>query len=453
MKHYDVLIIGAGTAGLSAAKEVAKHTDKFAIVESGPAGTLCARTGCMPSKTLIAAAKAYHQRHKYDVFGIQGVDNVFVNIPDTLKHVRTLRDYFVESVNESMQKYKIITGTARLVKHNIVEVANERIQAGAILICTGSTPRIPDIFSEVRKDILTTDTIFEQDDLPKRLAIIGTGNVGTEMGQALSRLGCSISLFGRSSRIAGITDPEIYAEAENLLSRDLHLHLNTSIERDTKSEKGVSLHHIDGQVCVDKVFICAGRKPNLDGLGLDLLDIELDENGVPIFDPETLQIQGLPIYLAGDSNSHRAILHEAADEGKIAARHALGFTEILHRRVPLHITFTDPPIVQVGLSYEEAMNCYSFIGEVSYSTQGRALIEQENFGKLRLYSRRDGVILGAELVAPGADHMGHLLALAIKEKIPVRSLLEMPIYHPVLEEGLRSALVSINKQINNSGLK
>ena len=448
MKHYDLLIIGAGTAGLSAAKEAAKYTNNFAIVESGSGGTLCASMGCMPSKALIAAAKNFHYRNKFDTFGIQGAEALSADIPKILKHVRTLRDHFVKSVKDSMQKYEIIKGKACLQGPHTVKVGSDVYQAKAILICTGSIPRIPDVFQPYKEELLTTDALFEQNNLPKSLAIVGTGNIGVELGQALARLGIAVTMFGRSDNIAGITDPDIKTQAQTILGDELDMHLSSPIKSIEKNNQGFCIHSGTGRVTVDNILVSTGRVSNLQGLGLEALDIEMDDRGVPVFDKKTLKIKGQPIYVAGDANADHAILHEAADEGKIAARHALGKSDAAARRIPLGITFTDPPIVKVGVTYDSVKEQDLIIGDMSYQSQGRAVVEQENRGRLRLYATKSGILLGAEMMAPAADHFGHLLSLAIQERITIPSLLNMPFYHPVLEEGLRTALRSMQKQLN-----
>ncbi len=446
MKQYDLLIIGAGTAGLSAAKEAAKHTDNFALIESGPKGTLCARTGCMPSKALIEAAHAYHERTKFENFGIKGAETLSVDIPAVMQRIRSLRNRFVESVKDDMRGFEVIEGKAVFSEPNVLEVNGIKYKADAIILCTGSNPRIPDIFKDFKDDILTTDTLFEQKDLPKTLAVIGFGNVGAEMGQAIARLGVNVTAYQSGDAIAGISDPDINQTAQGLFDKELTLHLKCPVERVERKDGRFQLHSAVETLTVDGILVSAGRVPNLTGLGLEKIGVALDDKGIPEFDPDTLQIKDQPIYIAGDVNADRAIQHEAADEGKIAAQHALGKCNVQKRRTPLTITFTDPPIVQVGKPYAAIKGDNPIIGEASYRDQGRAIVEQENHGKARLYAAKDGCLLGAEMMSPAADHFGHLLALAIQEKLSIQSLLELPTYHPVLEEGLRTALGKMEKQ-------
>jgi len=450
MEQYDILIIGAGTAGLSAAKEALKHTDKVAIIEGGAKGTTCARVGCMPSKALIEAANAYHTRKKFNNFGIRGAERLSINIPDVLKRVRSLRDHFVEGVVDDMQNYNVIEGMAKFVEPNVIEVNGDNYKADAIIVCTGSHPRVIEELQPFRDDILTTDNFFEQRDLPESLAVIGLGSVGVELGQASARLGVDVTGFNRSSNISGIQDPKINNIAIEILGEEMSLNLDATIDKVEKIDTGYKIISGGNAVEVSSILASAGRIPNVDGLGLKDIAVPFD-NKMPLFDKDTLQIKDMPIYIAGDANAYRAIQHEAADEGKIAVRNALGISTKNGRREKLSITFTDPPIAQVGQSYNAIKDTNPIVGEVSYSNQGRAVVAQQNKGQANIYAAQDGKLLGAEMMAPSADHFAHLFALAVQEELTIQSLLDLPYYHPALEEGLRTALIRIEKQRKKGG--
>jgi dihydrolipoamide dehydrogenase len=206
----------------------------------------------------------------------------------------------------------------------------------------------------------------------------------------------------------------------------------------------------DESVVVDKMIVALGRRPNVDKMGLENLGIELDEHGAPPFNTRTMQIADLPVYIAGDASRHLPFLHEAIDEGFIAAYNALRKEPAcFERRVPLEIVFTEPSIAVVGQSIDELDEHETVIGEVDFSKQARARMGEVNHGLLRVYVERSrGRLLGAEICAPQGEHLAHLLALAIQVKLTVRELLLMPFYHPVLEEGLRTALLDAASKLN-----
>ncbi|RME50337.1 MAG: dihydrolipoyl dehydrogenase, partial [Deltaproteobacteria bacterium] len=185
------------------------------------------------------------------------------------------------------------------------------------------------------------------------------------------------------------------------------------------------------------------RRPNLEGLGLEHAGLERDEAGIPRFDPFTMQCGDSPIFIAGDVNNDRPILHEAADEGRIAGRNAARYPDIEagRRRSALSIVFCDPQLAIVGTPFGELPTGHFVTGEVSFENQGRSRIMRKNRGRLHLYAEYgSGLFLGAEIVGPHAEHLGHLLAWAHQEKMTVAQMIGMPFYHPVVEEGVRTAL-------------
>jgi dihydrolipoamide dehydrogenase len=186
----------------------------------------------------------------------------------------------------------------------------------------------------------------------------------------------------------------------------------------------------------------------VDNLGLENAGVELDARGVPVFDPRTLRAGASAIFIAGDANNDLPVLHEAADEGRIAGENAARFPNVApgHRRAPLGIVFTDPQIAIVGRGFASLGSFET--GEVSFEDQGRARVMLQNKGHLRVYAdRATGRFLGAEMIGPDAEHIAHLLAWALQAGMTVAQMLEMPFYHPVVEEGLRTALRDLDAKL------
>ncbi len=449
------MIVGAGSAGLSALREVRRHTDDFLLVNDGHWGTTCAAVGCMPSKALIEAANAFHRRSTFEEFGIRGADGLRADIPAVLARVRAMRDGFVkgpEAVPDKLGK-RAVAGRARLLGPGRLEVNGETIEARAIILAPGSSPIVPGPWRAFGDRILTTDTLFEQADLPRRIAVIGMGAVGVEIAQALARLGLEVAGFDAVEALAGIDDAEVLAAFRPLIKAELALHLGAPAEIEDRGG-ALRVTGAGGAFEADAVLAAMGRRPNIDDLGLETLGVPLDDDGLPEVDPASLRIGDLPVFLAGDANAYRPLLHEAADEGHIAGRMAAPDAEGggLCRRTPLFITFSAPQVARVGPPLSDLDEASVATGRADFSKQARARMAQTAAGILRIHAdRKTGRLLAAEMCAPGAEHLAHLLALAVEAEMAVAAMLAMPFYHPVLEEGLRSALRDLAKDVAGAG--
>ncbi|SEQ39598.1 dihydrolipoamide dehydrogenase [Ectothiorhodospira magna] len=450
--NFDVIIIGAGSAGLAAVREVRKQTERFLLINDGPYGTTCARVGCMPSKALIEAANAYHARNKAERFGIRGSEHLSIDVAVVLQRVRALRDRFVGRVLKATDAMGVrsIAGRARLLSPRQVAVGDDILETRSIIIATGSRPVVPTAWQALGERLLTTDTFFEQETLPGRMAVIGLGAIGVEMAQALSRLGVDVHAFGKGERIAGVSDPAVAKAVRKALEDEFSIHTGHEVGLCATAD-GVRVQAGPVDIEVDRVLVAVGRKPNLDDLGIETLGVSLDKRGLPPFDRNSLQIADLPVFIAGDANADASLLHEAADEGYIAGVNALASEPTRFcRRTPLAIVFSDPGIASVGQRFSDLNEAQCLIGSIDFGSQGRALTAQRNQGLMRVYaSADDGRLLGAEICAPAAEHMAHLLALAVERRLAVHDFLAMPFYHPVLEEGLRSALREIAGKLSH----
>lgn len=450
-QKVDVAILGAGTAGLSALAEVKKAKKSFVIIDPGPLGTTCARTGCMPSKVLIQVANDFHRRTLFSREGIFGGDALTVDRIKVLEYVRSLRDRFVSSVVKDFEDNRkhLISERAQFIEPNVIRAGQFVIQADRTIIATGSSPVFLPEWKDFSQTILTSENFFELKNLPSEISIIGVGAIGAEIGQALSRLGIKVTSFGINRALAGLTDPVVQEVAIKILSSEMNLQLG-SPARLTRSDSRFQIDSNGKIISSEAVFASVGRKPNLNHLGLENIGAKFDQRGVPIYDLTSMQVSGLPIFLAGDVDSDRPLLHEAADEGRIAGYNSVNEVVNFCRRTPLNIAFTSPNIALVGSTFAQLHNINPAIGEVYFEGQGRSIIKQENAGVLRIYAEpQKGTLLGAEMIAPEGEHLAHLLALAIQRKLTVFELLQMPFYHPVIEEGLRTALKNLGRKIKN----
>lgn len=440
---FDLIIIGDGSAGISALREARKHTDNVIMISGGPSGTTCARTGCMPSKALIHAAKLYDSHKKMPQAGIMGAEQLTPDIPSILENVRQKRDKFVRYVSDEIEEFNehIVKGFARFESPTTLRVGDRLYHTKATVIATGSDPFIPEKYSKFRPHLITTDTLFERKDLPARMAVIGLGAVGLEMSQAFAKLNIDITAISLDERIGVVSDPKINEIIKKALAEDMRLWLDTD-PNIKKTADGLLLHTPTKETLVDAIFIATGRTPNLSRLGLNKIGVDTNGSGVPRFNRYTMKIPGYPIYMAGDVTDEHALLHEAVDEGRRAAFHALkDQVKDSPRYAQVEIIFTKPVIAIVGDTDYAMRHDTTITGEVDFKDQGRAKIEDENFGKIRLFAdENEGYFRGAEIMAPAAEHLAHFLAMALTQRMTIKEILKTPFYHPSLEEGLKSAL-------------
>lgn len=457
-RTVEIAIIGAGTAGLNAMSQAQKAGKSFVLINGGEPGTTCARVGCMPSKAMIQIAEDYHRRTHLDRFGIDGHEGLSLDIPEALEHVQDMRDTFVDrvlgSTTDDMPEDQFIQEYARLLEPNLLEVGGQRIRAGAIVIATGSSPLVPEPWKAFGDRLLTTDSLFELQDLPKSIAVIGLGTIGLELGQSLHRLGIDVEGYDQLDSIAGIRDPEVNQAAIALIGKEFPLHLGQAATLSDDGQGGVMVSVGDQGRRFDAVLCSIGRSPNIRGLGLETLGVPLDARGLPAFDPHSMQIGNLPVFIAGDITAERPILHEAGDEGRIAGFNAVrcasgAKTLRFQRRTPLFINFADPNICAVGTRFDALEPDTTAIGEIKLAPVGRALIMGKNRGIIRVYAdKTNGQLLGAELIAPRGENLAHLLSWSIQQQLSVEQLLRMPFYHPVIEEALQGALNDLNRKLD-----
>ncbi|NHZ44132.1 dihydrolipoyl dehydrogenase [Massilia aquatica] len=465
--HVDVAVIGTGTAGLAAYRAARAHGKTAVVIESGPYGTTCARVGCMPSKLLIAASEAAHMLALAPQFGVHP-DGVRIDGKAVMARVRSERDRFVGFVLEGVDnipEQDKLRGHARFTgPHSLQVDEHTRIEAARVVIASGSTPVMLPQLKDVGDRVIVSDAVFDWTDLPESVAVIGTGVIGLELGQALHRLGVRVSVFARGGSVAQLSDPEVLHVAAKALGRELDLRFQQLVVGAVQEGEEVVLSTRDaaGAGHTDRfsyVLVAAGRMPNVDKIGIETSGLELDERGIPLFDATTMQCGTSHIFIAGDANNERPVLPEAADHGKIAGDNAGRYPDVRPglRRTPLTVAFTEPQIATLGDSYRElcAEGKPKFaVGKVSFENQGRSRVMLQNHGMLRVYGEYgSGRFLGAEMIGPRAENLGHLLAWACQARMTVAQMLDMPFYHPVIEEGVRTALRDLALELEKGAPK
>lgn len=458
MTMFDIIIIGAGTAGISAYKEAVKHTNNILIINDGPWDTTCARVGCIPSKVLISTANR--------MFDIQNAQEVAldvsakINTDQVMQHVQTLRDRFTQTTLKDVEQWPAehkISGKAHFIDSQTIEVNGQQYQSKSFILAVGSTPNYDQTWKkELGNRLITTDQIFELKTLPKSIAVIGSGVIALEIAQAMHRLGVETTIFARSKRIGVLTSSRLQQLAQIELGKELKILFETLPNEVKCSEENAlltyQLDETEKTLKVEYVLAATGRTSLIDTLKLENIDNSFKDIKLLSINAKTKQLDTYPIFIVGDAYTSTSLQHEAAHEGKKVVYNCLNYPQVnsVKTLTPLGIVFSHPEMATVGQSYKQLKdNGIDFItGEASYERQGRAIVLGKNRGAIEVYIEKESQkLLGAELFTEATEHMAHLLSWIIGEELTLNDILEKPFYHPTLEEGLRTALKHARRQL------
>jgi mercuric reductase len=456
--HYDVAVIGAGSAGFSAAITAAEGGAQVALIGHGTIGGTCVNVGCVPSKALIRAAEAVHHANAASRFaGISAQARV-----TDWKALRAQKDALVASLRQAkyidlLPAYNgvaYLEGKARL-EDGGVTLDGEHIDAGKVIIATGSREFVPPIPGLSDVPYLTSTTAFELDALPDSLIVIGGGYIGCELAQMFARTGVEVTIVFRS-RLLPEAEPEIsqalagYFEAEGIRVRRIG-----EYESIHTSEGGITLSAvIDGTTETfeaQRLLVSAGRKANTDGLGLEEAGVALFPNGGIEVD-DRMRTTKAGVYAAGDVTGRDLFVYMAAYGAKIAAHNALNGDARRYDNLAMPaVVFTDPQVASVGLTEAAAMA--QGIGvrtsTLALDNVPRALAARDTRGLIKLVAESaTGKLIGAHIMAPeGADSI-QTAVLAIKQGLTYTELGELIFPYLTTVEGLKLAAQTFDMDVS-----
>ena len=429
-KDYDLLIIGGGSAGLTAARFARQLDLSVALVEKGRLGGDCTWRGCVPSKTLLKAAKYAHSIRDAARFGIS-CSQPEVDFKAVMGRVSSvMEDVFERESPDTLQAegIDVIQAQAHFIDGRTVSVDDEEISARRFLICTGARPATPPIEGLADVDFLTYETVWELEQLPPRLAVIGGGPIGCELAQAFCRLGSSVTLVEGAGRIMLEDEPEVSDLVAQRLGEDgVDLRTGTAVERVEKTVGGVRLLLGGGsQVETNAVLVAVGRRPQVDGIGLNEAMVAHDQGGIGV--DKNLRTSQKTIYAAGDCTGGYQFTHYAGYQGFMAVRNAfLPFNKrSVLERVPW-ATFTDPEVAHVGLSEAQAKERHG--GKVLSAAwpmdqTDRWLTEGDSPGFLKVVYLPNGKLLGVTVAASRAGEMIQEWVLALEQGLKLSQMAE-----------------------------
>ena len=460
MTDYDLTIIGGGSAGLVLAVAGAKLGKKTALIEKHRIGGDCLWTGCVPSKALLKVAKVANEIQHAEKYGFFLGGEVFNRAPDFQKAMAYVRSsqQKIEEEHDNPERFRemgvdVIFGSGHFTSPQTF-VVNGAVgnRAGTVksgqtrtltskkfVISTGSRPAVPSIPGIETCDYLDSETLWELEELPKRLLVVGAGPIGIELGQAFHRLGAAVTLAQRSDRILTKEDADVSACLLDCLREEgITIRLNTQITR-------INGHHVTfrndengTEEQFDKILIASGRAPNVEGLGLEEIGVNVGKRGIEV--NNKLQTNVKNIYAAGDVIGHYLFTHVADFQAQLILRNIFfPLSKTIDYAVVPWTTFCEPEVARCGLTEAEAREKH---GDVDVFTLpqadvDRAVAENETRGFTKVIaSRWRGKILGVHLVGANAGEVIHEYVLAMQQGISLRKLSEMIHVYPTFSSSV-----------------
>ncbi len=455
-KMYNLVVIGGGTAGLVTAAGAAGLGAKVALIEKHHLGGDCLNTGCVPSKALIRSSRVMAEIKDANSFGIQVPTGTKADFGAVMERMRKIRSGI--SKNDSAQRFKslgvdVFLGNAQFTGHHTVTVGNHKLNFKKAVIAAGARAAEPQIPGLKEAGCLTNETVFDINVLPKRLACIGGGPIGCELAQAFHRLGSQVTLLHSGPHILNREDMDAAAIIQKkFIDEGISIVLNAKIVNVSKVNGEKILHYEsngkNGELIADEILVGTGRAPNVEGLGLETVDVQYDKSrGIAVND--YLQTTNPDIYAAGDICMDWKFTHAADSAARAVIQNALFFKskKLSSLNMPW-CTYTDPEIAHVGLyehtAKEKGIEIETFVREMKEVDRAVTDGESEGFVKIHVKKGTDQ-ILGATIVSKHAGEMISEISLAMAGKIGLGKIASVIHPYPTQAEAIRQLGDAFNR--------
>jgi pyruvate/2-oxoglutarate dehydrogenase complex dihydrolipoamide dehydrogenase (E3) component len=440
--HADLCIIGAGSGGLSVAAGAVQMGASVVLVEKGAMGGDCLNTGCVPSKALIAAAHAAHAARDGRRFGVHGVEPV-VRFGEVHAHVHGVIGAIAP--HDSVERFEglgvqVIKATARFLDGETVEAGGERIRARRFVIATGSRAAVPPVPGLAEAGYLTNESVFELEERPDHLIVVGGGPIGIEMAQAFCRLGSRVTVIEKFGILAK-DEPEAVAVVRAALQRDgVTLLEKVGLGEVRRDGAGVTVI-LDGDSAVGRtvtgshLLVAAGRRPNIEDIGLDAAGVAVTPKGITV--DGRLLTTNRKVFAIGDVAGGPQFTHVAGYHAGIVIRNALfGLPAKVDYSALPWVTYADPELAHTGLTEADARKAGHEVQVLSWSfdMNDRAQAERATEGLAKIVLGRKGSILGATIVGPRAGELIGAWGLAISAKLKIGAVASAMLPYPTLSE-------------------
>jgi pyruvate/2-oxoglutarate dehydrogenase complex dihydrolipoamide dehydrogenase (E3) component len=454
--RYNLVVIGAGTAGLVSAIGAAGLGAKVALVERHLMGGDCLNVGCVPSKALIRASRACADVRRAGEFGVEVPAGTSVNFAGVMERMRRMRSSISPHDSAARCRSKgadVFLGEGRFTASDSLVVDNATLRFKKAVIATGARASVPEIPGLMETGFLTNETVFSLTELPRRIAVIGAGPIGCEMAQAFARFGAQVTIIERSAQIMPREDRDAAQCLQRALLREgLEVSLHSRVLRVTRNEteKIVSLE-CNGkprELAVDEILVSAGRAPNVENLGLENAGVKFDTRAGVIVD-DHLRTTNPQIFAAGDICSRFKFTHAADALARIVIQNALFFGRARASRLTIPwCTYTDPEIAHVGLSEHDAAErgiaVETFVQELH--DVDRAVLDGQTEGFIKVHVRRGSDrIVGATIVAAHAGEMISEITLAMTASLGLRQIARTIHPYPTQAEAIKKIADACNR--------
>lgn len=458
-ERWDLVVLGGGTAGIVAAKTAARFGVRTLLVERERTGGDCLWTGCVPSKALIAAADAAAGVRAARRLGVHASDPQ-VDLAQVMGHVRAAITTIAPIDSPAALEeagVTVIAGHGRFTGPGRIDVDGTTFAFAQAIVATGAAPLVPDVPGLGAADPLTSDTVWSLRAAPARLAVLGGGTIGCELGQALARLGSEVTLVEAGPGLLPREDADAGDAVERSLRADgVRVLTGRTVVRVEQVGAASRLHlapppgagtseHVD----VDRILVAAGRRPRTDDLGLGTVGIEVDELGHIRVD-DRLRTSARRIRAAGDVTGHPGFTHVAGVHGSLAASNAvLGVRRRIDPVVP-RVTYTRPEVAAVGVDTGAGRPDGIRVVTVGHRDVDRAVAEADTDGFTRLALDRRGRIVGATVVGPRAGESVAELVLAVRRGLRSRDLAAVVHAYPTYNDGAwNAAIADVRSQLES----
>jgi len=459
MKEYDLVILGAGSAGFAAAIKASELGKKIAIIENGTIGGTCVNVGCVPSKHLLHVSDVYYYSKNHRFKGIKTLEasldfGKVIQQKDEVVHY--LRKSRYVDVLQNLPNAVFIEGKGVFISKNEVKIDNQVLIADKFLIATGSSPKIIRLKGIDKVDYLTNVEALNLKQLPESMIIIGGRALALEFAQMYAHFGTKVTILQRSPRILPEDEPEISEELTRCLTEE-GIEIQTSVEMREVAEKGgmkivkCSIEGKEREFEAEQIIVATGRKPNTEDIGLDKAGVETDERGFVKIN-EYLQTTNPNVYAAGDCATPIMLETLAAKMGNIAVRNAFENTNLTinYREIP-RVVFTNPQVARVGYTEEEylAKTRACACRTIPMSLVPKSQIINDTRGVIKMVIDPSTLkIVGVHIVSPLAAEMIHEATLAVKFGLTIDDIIDTIHVFPTMSEAIKLVAQSFRKDIS-----